>query len=824
MTSQKSFQNNFGFAYRSGLRDNALFAVLQTAFLALFYCAMPISVFQTKFSSDPETGELARIDYKTIYSFLLGPTQDMLSFFRYFILLGLLGFGILFGIMAFRFITGKKTINVYYSLGIKRAKLFSARYLAGLTLIAAAVLAPLLVTFLFNLAELGFSRYLLLGALYQALGLFTVTAFSFTLTALVFSTVGTAFEGVLFSGILLLTPEFLCRALETLITKLVPGTPLGANFQSMYVYNGFDLTESLARAFQSFNPLRFFADGLFTYASAGPKGELTSVQNGELVAWTAPAFLLPALWLLVTAGLFFAGMYAYKRRKAEIGGFIGKNRVLNFVGTFLIGFFGFVLAFSVLERRGIALAAAVGAVVFLVLVLLTYLLLLRNLRLFKKALTALPVQVCIVAFLFALFATGYFGAANRVPETADIASAKITALQADYSDEAADTYYFGMNGFESPNTLPVGQYTSARDIDFVRGIHKALASAGRLEATAPNADYNGVRPVSLRISYTMKDGSELLRNYYGVPEDVLLALQNAVETDYRQSVLDKLFRDPLTPVERPKDNPAMGGNVSETELTAYRQYQYIELIRETGDVVLYDAALARETVLTLTEAQRAALLDALYRDLSAETPESHYDGQTVGLLCFEDRSGDDGAEEQNYDWKGEPLPEGMFTGKEALANEPDFYLTADMENTLAFLRSIGAENALTPQRQPEKIYSVKVSQLFSSTAVEVNLDYRENFACEFRAASGTNAYLSELTGYFVADADSNTFDGIYCAKDDAQQAALLSRAALRGTLEPNDYILVLYFEDGLQSKLYVHAEDMPAAQKAAIEKNPTFWY
>ncbi len=831
MTSPKSLQNNFGFAYRTGLRDNALFGILQAAFLSLFYCVMPIMTFRETTSTNYETGEVSTINFKEIYSFLLGPSPEMMRFFRYLIIIGLLGLGLLFGIVTFRFITGKKTVNVYYSLGIKRTKLFSAKYLAGLTLIAASVALPLLVSLIANIAVLGVNKYMIAAFFYLLLGLFAVSAFSYTLTALVFTTVGTAFEGVLFSGILLLTPEILFSSLEKLIKTLVLGTPLGSNFDSLYSYNGISTTQSLARSFGAVNPLRFFSDGIYTYTYANQKGQIMNVNNGELMDWAAPNFLPLCLWLAAAAVLFVGGMFAYKRRKAEIGGFIGKNKVLNFIGTFLVAFFGFVTVYSALESHGMALALIVGMVVFAVLFALLYLVLLRNLRLFAKSLIALPVQLAVTALIFVFFATGYFGAANKIPETAEVSYAKITAVQADYSDTSdADDFMFSFNGFPSPNTTPTGKYETAKDIDFVRGIHEKLVEAGRTDPTVPDSDYNGIRPVSIKIVYVMKDGSEVLRNYYGVSDEILNELTKADETDYRQSVLDRIFKNSYEKVAVPKGDAANGGIVSDSEMETFHSYRYIRAVRESEDIRLYNHTLSTQTELTLTAEQRAALVDALYKDLSAQTPENHYNGKTLGLLSFE-LLPEEGLEEEpdsatavTYASPGEmyaqtvPVSEDDFLGKTPSASLPDFFITEDMANTLQVLRDAGYGDALTTDKELTAVYGTHVSEQFMDSYMVDYISYQEDFACAFTGASNTTDRYAEFTGEWDY-MDASEKPVIYKTSDAATMQSVVSKATLRATLEPSDYVIVLSYADGTYAKMYVHAKDMPESVKTEIAKN-----
>ena len=837
MTSPKSLQNNFGYAYRTGLRDNALFAVLNAVVMFLSFCLTPILCFREKTSVNHETGQVTNINFKEQYTFLF---SDNMTYMRYFVIAALLGVGLLMGIATFRFITGKKTINVYYSLGIKRTRLFTAKYLSGLTLVGLSVAVPMLVALLANLVALGANRYLFTAFFYLLFGMFSVVAFSYTLTAMVFTTVGTAFEGVLFSGILLLFPEILLTCLQVFIRKLVLGTPLGADFSNSYVHMGETTMETLPKQYAQLNPLRYMSKGLYTYSQGGVVGKLSDYNNGgNLVAWKNPDFLVPIIWLLVTAALFAFGAFFYERRKAEIGGFIGKNKVLNFIGIFLVGMFGFAMAFDLLRSKGTAIALAVGAVVFVVIYAVLSLVLLRNVRQFVKDLPALPVQLALTALIFVFFATGYFGAANKIPETADIASAQISLPYQNYQlQEENDWYYIG--GMQTADASPKGNYTEGKDIEFVRNIHKMLVDAGKTDPTVLDGNFNGVYPVSVKIVYTLKNGKQVLRNYYGASEDILHALQQADKTAYQQSVLNRIFKDELKKAEPPKSG-GLNGTISGGDMAAYTEYRYIRAVRESEDIRLYNKTLTTETKLELTAEQRQTLLDCLYKDLTAQTPENHYNPQeSLGLITFyliadedaampqtdavvyEDATAVYGAEtaidDKVVSEDGVFAEEDVFTGKTVDSGVPNFFITADMVNTVEFLKSVGYQNALTGDKTLKAVYGTKVTERFRASYYDRMVADGDSFACEFIGESSKGDNYADITGLWqdMAPADKPT---VYKTTDAVMMQAIYDGIVTRAELRPNDYIVVLEYADGTYAKAYVRAEKMPDAAKTEIEKN-----
>lgn len=821
MTSRKSLQNNFGYAYRTGLRDNSLFAILNTVFLSLFFAVMPIMTFRNNTSVNRETGDVSVINFKEQFSFMF--TQGM-EIYRYFVLAGLIGVGLLVGITTFKFITGKKTVNVYYSLGIKRQKLFTAKYLSGLTLIALSVLLPMLVSLIANISVLGTNKFMFPAFAYLTLGMFSVAAVSYTITAMVFTLVGTVFEGALFSGILILFPEILFRCLQVLIEKLVLGTPLGATFNLSGVQ---DPTKSLTQSFENFNPLRYFSKGLFTYSLADAKGQVVSYESGGAVAWSAPNFLPVVLWLAVAAVLFLGGMFFYKRRKAEIGGFIGKNRVMNFIGTFLVGIFGFVLAFDVLRAKGMAIAIAVGAVVFAVIYVGLSFLLLRNVRQFVKELPALPIQLAIVAVIFIFFATGYFGAANKIPETAEIQSAQITMPNCHPDTAPANYYTHYMMGIGSANTTPYGEYTSEKDLEFVRNVHKKLVEAGKTEPTKLDSEFNGTYPVSVKIVYKLKNGKEVLRCYYGVSAEILRELQKADATDYQQSVYKKLFKDEIKVVEMPKETEGVPAATRQ----AYEEYLYIRRVREDGDVRLYNKTLSTETKLELTAEQREKLLDCLYRDLTAQTAQNRYNpAETLGVISFAasmDKEmgntstvvmGSDGSMHEYAD-SVMPGQEDIFTGKSIVCGDPDFLITSDMTNTVEFLKSVGYYDEMVGDKELKTVYGMQVSQMFARSYLDDWIYYREDFACEFLSESRTDKEaFTEITAagdYFDERDKPQNFN----SSDKALMEEIRKNTVTRAMLSPTDYIVVLAYTDGTYAKTYVRADKMPESAKAGIAKN-----
>lgn len=812
MTSLKSLQNNFGYAFKTGLRDNSVVGVVCAVFLAIFYCFMPYMAFRNT-SGKPK------------FAFLL--TSEM-QFMRYFVIVGLLGFGILMGIIAFKFITGKKTVNVYYSLGIKRTHLFTAKFLSGAAILALSVLLPLLICFILNVATLGFNKYLMVAIVYNFLGLFAIAFSAYSITALVFSTVGTAFEGVLFSGIVVLFPEIFFMCATALVSKLVVGTPYGENF-SMYTNNSGVYSLSFSQRFAYLNPLRFFSEGIYTYASATDKAELASYTSDKTVAWSNPNFLPVICWMLVSVAIFALAIFAYERRKAEIGGFIGKNKVLNFIGTFVISFFIFTnVATYPSEKLSQTVMFLIGLAVFAVVSILLYIVLLRNMKLFKKNLINLPIQLVIVALIYVFFFTGYLGNAYKVPDTADISYAELSSATQNLSVESdgLTSYSFYNEVNLTRGTHPLGKYESEKDINYVRDVHQALAEVGKRTATIYNDDFNGVYPVSVQIKYVMKDGSTIYRNYYGITDEILQKLNSADNTDYRTAKLKDLFYGAYDADAKPSQN-----DYSKEAFDKYYANMYKKHLQSADtSAYIFNNVLKNGTELELTAQQMQQLRDCIYKDLTTITLSDMYTpSTTLGAIKFcsvsgaEQPSNEDG-EVQTYTSNGSYIKSDSLSGEEAyspddlyangsewLSNQrvPTFLLSDKMTNTIDFLKTVGYYDELTSATQIKSVNLLPVKAFYAPNTYSARnstsqIASKYSLGCEFVAT-----LINE------EDFVKNMYPNSYSVKDSADITSIVGSGVLRAVVSPNDYYAFVTLSDSTCITMYVKAENIPESIKTA---------
>ena len=154
MTSPKSSINPRLYTFRTALTSNFLMPLLNMA--ALAFCIPVMNLIRilsiNNAAASPRQGETV-VSLKETYRYLLMGDAE----FAPLAILAVVGCSVLLGVMMFRFIASKKTVNVFYSLGITRKSLFVSKYLAGVLMLVVSVALPLLFNLILNFSYLGSS-------------------------------------------------------------------------------------------------------------------------------------------------------------------------------------------------------------------------------------------------------------------------------------------------------------------------------------------------------------------------------------------------------------------------------------------------------------------------------------------------------------------------------------------------------------------------------------------------------------------------------------------------------------------------------------------
>lgn len=538
---KKKYKNTFWFSVAHAMKKNFILPLMTFAVSMFFYLS---NFCWDKINEAKEAAEIRGQDVlkmmRDAYEvFIFDSEQAAYNPLFYIFPALLVVISILLGVLLFRFVTNKKTVNVYYSLGIKRADLYTARLVAGIIMMLAATLIPLAVSLGINLHYFGSSAMLWRTFLFYAVHNVICVLAGLTISAAVSSCVGTVVESIGFSAVLAAFPSVVTMCVNYSVPAILNGAP-GITYYDIYPSSSsygdmhLDMTGStmFGRIISHINLLMLNRSSFINSSS------VEAMTKEAAKKWAAPSLTPYILWAVLIAAFFVFGLFMFKRRKAEICGFPGRSAVLNFV-LCMIASFGaasliiYFIAYTSQISRWIMIALVIVAA-FLVFVILDVILHLSFKALKKDWKIGLVHVGLMAAFLLSLY-TGFFGYSSRVPDVQSIESASISApnalmgsyklgngLQSGYN---SNLYYFGEDGLKDyyyvgnrSNSL-VEDFKDKDDINTVREIHKAMIKAGNINEMNCDPDDYSKRATSQKviIKYKLKNGRELIRVYNYVP-------------------------------------------------------------------------------------------------------------------------------------------------------------------------------------------------------------------------------------------------------------------------------------------------------------------
>lgn len=713
MTTSRSSHKPMRFTFRQGLRSlTAAVAVILggaiTFFTALFSL---ITLFTRSPIYDENYNVTGYIDNKDTYHYLLFDANEYVT---PILLMIIAAGGVLAAICTFNFITSKKMVNVYYSLGITRTKLFCGKYFSGLLLILLAIFLPMLVLFIGNIVTVGFSLSLFKAVAYY-LFKFTLTAFtSYTITSAVFAAVGTTFETAIFSAIILFIPDIFLYSIQVLMDKFLYGNPYGNDFiyANSYDYGTGSASSSLPDKFSYLSPIFWGKDQINEFAFA------EKADAKELVPVIFPDFKHVLIWFVICIAVFFLAVLLFNKRKAEICGFIGTNRYLNSAVSLLAAFAAFCVLIQFFDD--LILGLVVGAVAFALVHLLLEIIVLRDLKKFARGLYKLPIGIAVSIAIVFVFNAGLFGFSQKIPDVSDIKSVAVTYVgSASEYGLYSDNYSYSwcdLNSYAYSQNL-AGEFRTEKDINAVVDVHKLITETDESDRTLKN---------EVQFVYTLKDGSTLKRSFDSVSPESYKELLFLEDSDYYTEILINYFKGDIKEFKEYDDSPEYVFAQAQTNL------------RQTYSVEIYSKYLDKVFTVILSESDRTKLLDALYTDvMNRSAKEKYYPGETpVGYIYFLSQDGSTGAEDQSE------ITETPFSAKHTEFStssvwQPNFstHITSDMTNTIKVLKDMGIYDKLGVS--PEFV---------SAEVMDAQSVYDEVYGKEiYMQANNSRSFLSSFT-------------------------------------------------------------------------------
>lgn len=724
---KKKYKNTFWFSVAHAMKKNFILPLLTFAVSMFFYLS---NFCWDKINEAKEAAEIRGQDVlkmmRDAYEvFIFDSEQAAYDPLFYIFPALLVVISILLGVLLFRFVTNKKTVNVYYSLGIKRADLYTARLVAGIIMMLAATLIPLAVSLGINLHFFGSSAMLWRTFLFYAVHNVICVLAGLTISAAVSSCVGTVVESLGFSAVLAAFPSVVTMCVNYSVPAILNGAPSKTYYgiypvASSFGENYLDMTNStlFGRAIAHINLLMLNRSSFINSSS------VEAMTKEAAKKWAAPSLTPYILWAVLIAAFFVFGLFMFKRRKAEICGFPGRSAVLNFV-LCMIASFGaasliiYFIAYTSQISRWIMIALVIVAS-FLVFVILDVILHL-SFKVLKKDWKIGLVHVGLMAaFLLSLY-TGFFGYSSRVPDVQSIESASISApnaLMGSYklgnglrSGYNSNLYYFGEDGLKDyyyvgnrSNSL-VEDFKDKDDINTVREIHKAMIKAGNINEMNCDPDDYSKRATSQKviIKYKLKNGRELVRVYNYVPLTDYPTLYTLEDTkNWNSKIKNELLNIDSENVIPIVFSAQMDNRIAvDEELTAgLARAIYNDISTLSSDKFLTSNAKYLGSV-------------AFYVSRQNTQEEAYYGSATTVTEPMPEPGIEEDLDMSRQDKVNELSAHGESSGHYiSLGDYSTVPITSEMTNTISFLKEHGLYEKLTDE---SPIVSVRVKDMGHST-------------------------------------------------------------------------------------------------------------
>lgn len=474
--------------------------------------------------------------------------------------------GMATALLIYKYMLGKASTNVFFSVPQTRGQMFLAKYLAGVCLTAAATFLPIFICGLINLIYFGSHHGLWTAAFYISLRLFAAMIFAFTVTAVVCCSVGSVAETIAYSAAFMILPISLKYTVETVICTMLYGSPYtNALLGSVNTWSGFGAGGSVNKSIEL--PLGSFEK----YLLPSIYSDISQVSYASNEEKYTPVFRYVLIFLAVSAALAGVAALLYKRRKAEKAGFLGANQFMTNLAVFSVSIFAASFISSLAGGMHYEAGAALKNYLIFVIVtvpvfIIVELFILRSFKRLLQKLWQLGVQLGIMALVALVFTGGLFGYSSRLPAADEIASVSVTTGTGDiiarpiagradtyvsYEDRLIDSaLLYNLGGYNGElNPLFTG-ITDSADIENVIKAHRLLIGCKGQTVTKQSMHADGgerLLPANIRISYKLKNGKELDRQYFIASDEALKTLAEITHGDtYKEYVASLLEGNAIT--------------------------------------------------------------------------------------------------------------------------------------------------------------------------------------------------------------------------------------------------------------------------------------
>lgn len=545
-----------------------------------------------------------------IISYFGGALEEYYYYEQSFMPIIMILCGMFTALMLFKFAFKKKSVNVYFSVGLTRTRMFLNRILAGVTELFAVSVIPLFITFIVNVSLFGYNVHQLKLFAYYTFLLFTsglaglvIGAFAAAISG---SIIEMAITSAATSGIVIAAAAFV-GGLKDLLLRGFVGSDEGFNILLLSPWTA-----------------------LFEKDDANKLITGTKVPKDLLITWKADVFPV-LLWVFVSVAVCALGLFLFKKRKAEHSNSFGKfdvSSAVNGVMVFLVAALGLMLIFEDVygyQIHSVALCILLGAVGTVVAFIVAELIMRRNIKAVLRMLPVLGGAAIFAIVSLVVIGTGYFGTYNKLPEAKDIEYVSMS-----YNDPLGvldyNTSYHFPEEYDDVNNTSMCKTSNPEDIKL------CMEQFNKIKDDKKNGNYYIIERVNFVIK--TKDGKFMSRTFPVYSENLLHDYNKAVfNSDYFHQILKYNLNN-------------LSSGMAENEIIYDQYVMYDEYdMNYTGGFNYFDNSLLTDNFnyddytnyAGETYEMTEELKDALYNDLCKMTYDEYYGkgSELVGAIAWD---------------------------------------------------------------------------------------------------------------------------------------------------------------------------------------------
>lgn len=822
MTSRKSSANKHAAAYdfKYALSSMAVPAVL-SFIVAIYYFVFKIYTAFSVFDAAQNHAEKIANIRKNVALCLTSTGYDMLGYggvTSIYTAIAAIVCGVLFAFCGYRFLMKKKSVNVFLSLGVDRRTLFKNRTIAGMLLMAASSIIPIIIDIAMNIHYLGDAGYVIYNGVFVFLEYYTYMLIGFSMMSITMVLCNTVIESLFFGAGFIWLPSILSAVASGLCNTFLRGYG-----SSTYLFTSYGETRSILNYTSIFNPVFFgkslgdsrMSDNVFSFTYRGVKQpEYTDAYFGEFSHYGKEnlpmEYIIPIIvWLAVCCVFIIVARSLFLKRKAENAELHGvKTSVNAFIalelslGAFAIAAYG---VYSISIANGVTgfntiLSVLLGCVAFFLAYFIIMSIAKRKIKLGGKVFAPAVVTAVTACVAVVILSTGCFGYSAKTPNISDVKYALISSYNIDATGSESTNFsrgtyipsYRSFYSFNSFNMRTMGIFSDKEDLQKLTEVQKKLAEK------TDNMTGNDVQ-----VSYILKDGSVLKRYYKTTDETACYDTLSLTDTNAFENELTYLLSS------KEKNNFSGGYSKAYPDVEAYDMLSYesedsIKTVLSTGSAKLVSA-----DGLVLNDIENTdALRDAILADRLELTYDKIYkpDEKPLGCIVFMD--------EEWYKLYDDTRPSFQvnesgyydYTGTQTTLS---YYIYPSTKNTIAYLKASGEYSMLKSDDSLEK-YNItcadvqKVSDLRKGM-IEVDGSAEQKVSFIFERATNGISIAGKEDGTVSLEYGFSNLE----ITDTNQLKALSDSSRIFGYAENDDYVVCFKNDDGTCYTSLIRADEAP---------------